>query len=140
MNSQYCFIKEDFPTQKELQAAIDALGYGLKIDPELNLEEDEGFSPCTIEGFDDVGFELECGTIDEIFEDDEDFVNELGERKNYISMSWGGDFEDCLCVMITALAFLKSFNAITSYDCEEADSIEDIETGIKECLTELKVS
>mgnify|MGYP003385719863 CR=1 FL=1 len=137
MNSQYCFIEQALPSKENLQAAIDSLGFGLKLDTELDLNSDEGFSPCKLNDYDDVGFEIECGTIDELFDEDEAFEKQIGNRKNYISMSWGGNFEDCLCVLITALAMVKSFDAVTTYDCEEADSIEDIEGGIQECLKEL---
>ena len=138
MNTQYCFLKlENVPTREELQKVIDELGYELKLDPELNLKEDEGFSLCQINGYDNVGYELEFGAVDEIFEEDEEFEKYIGDRDAYISMSWGGSFADCLAVSVTTLALVKSFGAVTTYDCEVPDSIEDIETGIEECKREL---
>ena len=141
MNTQYCFLfSNKFPTKESLQKSVDDLGFGLKLDPELDLENDDGFSPCQLEGYEDVGFEIECGTVDEIFEDDEEFAGHIGKRNRYISMSWGGNFEDCLSVMLVTKALLVNFDAVTTYDCEEPDSEDDIESGIQECLRELKIS
>ena len=138
MNTQYCFIKkESIPSGKKLQETIRELGYELKLDPELDLENDEGFSPCGLDGYDDIGYELECGTIDEIFDEDEEFEKHIGDRDSYISMSWGSSFADCLAVMITTKALMKGSNAVTTYDCEEPDSLKDIEDGIQECMSEL---
>lgn len=141
MNTQYCFIrKEKIPSGKELQDSIKALGFDLKIDPEIDLKADEGFSPCELEGHEDVGYELECDAVEEIFEEDEEFEKHIGDRDCYISMSWGSSFADCLAVLITTKALMKDFDAITTYDCEEPDSLGDIEEGIKECLSELSKS
>jgi len=138
MNTQYCFIrKKDVPSGKRLQEVVTGLGYELKLDPELDLLIDEGFSPCELEGHEDLGYELESGTVDEIFEEDEEFEEHIGERDYYISMSWGSSFADCLAVMITTKALIMKFDAVTTYDCEEPDSLEEIEDGIKECLSEL---
>lgn len=136
MNTQFVFLHK-LPTEAELQRAIDELGYGLKLDPELALSEDEGFSPCTLEGIDDIGYELEVGTIDEIFEDDEEFKKFLGDRQHYISMSWGSSFADCFAVLVTALAMVKSFDAVTTYDGVEPDDIDSLEDGIQTSKREL---
>lgn len=138
MNTQYCFIKADLPSRQELQAAVDALGFGLLLDPQLDLSIDEGFSPCRLKGFDDIGFELEAGSIEDIFEDDEPFADKIGDRTTYISFSWGSGFADCFASLVTTLALIKSFDAVTTFDCETTDSVEDIEAGIKDCLKELK--
>lgn len=143
LNTQYCFLfSHIFPTKESLQKAVDDLGFGLMLDPELDVEKGEGFSPCDLQGYEDVGFEIEIGTVDELFEDedDEEFAEHIGKRNRYISMSWGGNYEDCLSVMIVTKALLRSFDAVTTYDCEEPDSESEIEAGIQECLKELKKS
>jgi len=139
MNTQYCFMtEENIPSRDKLQVCIKALGFDLELDPALDIRNDEGFSPCKLEGYDNVGFELEFGTTDDLFEEDEEFAKHTGNRNHYFSMSWGSSFSDCLAVMIVTKAMLKYFDAVTTYDCEELDSIQDIENGIQESLNELK--
>ncbi|MBU2891851.1 hypothetical protein KO495_00775 [Colwellia sp. D2M02] len=141
MNTQFCFIKGELPSRDTLQSAITdlELEFKLQLEPEFNLNEDEGFSPCSIDGFDDIGFELECGKIEDILEESDEFEPYLEDRTNYIAMSWGGSFGDCLCVMIVTLALMKYFNAVTTYDFEISDTIKDIEETIQSCLKELQL-
>ena len=58
-NTQFAFLKrKSVPSREVLQAAIDALGFDLKLHPDLDLVKDTGFSPCVLEGVPEVGFEL----------------------------------------------------------------------------------
>ena len=132
MNTQYAFLKKaNLPDRERLQKVIDDLGYDLQLSPELNIIEDEGFSPCTLNGHDNIGFEI-CYE-DEM--DDFDEVPEIvGENDCVISMTWGGNFGDMACVAIVSLALMKAFGATTSYECDEIDTEEGLLLVIKEGL------
>ena len=52
----YAFL-DSLPDRAAWQAAIDQIGIDLKLDPELDLAKDSGFSPCEIKGC-RSGFEI----------------------------------------------------------------------------------
>ena len=136
-NTQFAFInKSDIPTKEQLQGTIDQLGYDLKLDPELSLKEDEGFSPCVLKGETDVGFELFCEPTSDVVEDDEEFEEMAGGKDTCITMNWGGSFKDCSCVLIVSYALMKEYGAITTYEGEELDTLNSLLEGIGEALDE----
>jgi hypothetical protein len=128
-NTQYVFLKSaDVPSRGALQASIDALGFDLKLHPELNLLTDSGFSPCVLAGNSDVGFELITGSAHEIFEGAE----ELAPDKDYsIGMIWGGSMKDCASVMIVSAALAKDFGAVISYEGAPPEPVEKILEGAR---------
>ena len=138
-NTQYAFLKkESVPTGKALQKSIDSLGYDLQLDPEFTPFEDDGFSPCILNGMDDVGFEIFYEPAEDVIEDDEEF-RKIAEDNDYcISMIWRGSFGDCSCAMIVSLALAKDFGAIISYEGEEPEPIESLREGVKEALREFE--
>ena len=138
-NTQFAFLKkQNIPTRDALQESIDALGYDLQLDPEFTPFEDEGFSPCELNGKDDVGFEIFYDPTEEITEDDEEFREMAGDNDYCISMTWRGNFGDCACAMIVSLALAKDFGAIISYEGDDPESVESLREEVKEALREFE--
>ena len=128
-NTQYAFLqKNHVPNRQALQAAIDALGFDLQLDPEFTPFEDEGFSPCVLFGEqdEDVGFEIFYQPAADIVEDDEDFQRIAGERDFCISIGWGGSLKDYAAVMIVSAALAKDFAAVVSFEGDPPDSLEKL--------------
>lgn len=133
-NTQYAFLmKSRVPSREALQASIDQLGFDMQVDPELNLLDDVGFSPCQLNGMSDFGFELFAGNSD-----DEDFQDVAGDNDFYLSFSWGGRMEDLACTMIVSCALAKDFGAIISYEGDEPDSFDEMLSSTTEILDDLK--
>jgi len=134
MNTQYVFLKrESIPNRAALQADIDRLGYDLQLDEELSFFEDEGFSPCTLEGRENVGFEVMCDGLNR--DEEDDALLEIAADNDYcISMSWGGDFGDMVCVLIASLALLRDYGGVVSYEGEDSESSDSLVNGIEEGL------
>ena len=138
-NTQFAFLKkENVPSRNKLQNSIDSLGYDLQLDPEFTPFEDEGFSPCTLNGIDDVGFEIFYEPTEVVTEDDEEFREIAGDNDYCINMNWGGSFGDCACVMIVSLALAEDCGAIISYAGDEPEPIETLREGVKEALREFE--
>jgi len=136
-NTQFAFINQsDIPTREQLQGTIDQLGYDLKLDPELSLKDDEGFSPCILKEEPDVGFELFCESTTDVVEDDEEFEEMANGKDTCITMSWGSSFKDCSCVLIVSYALMKGYDAITTYEGEDLDTLDSLQAGINEALDE----
>ncbi len=136
--TQFVFIeKSRIPNRRNLQNSIDALDYGLVLDPEFTPFEDDGFSPCQLNGDSDVGFEIHFEPIEEVADDNEELVELAGGRNYCISLCWGGSYKDYACVMIVSLALVRNFNAVVSYEGEDIETQESLYSGIEECFREI---
>jgi len=136
-NTQFAFIsRAKVPSQAALQASIDALGFNLKVDPELRLLTDSGFSPCVLNGISDVGFELLSGPTSDLFVEAPHFAG-LSQGLDFcIQMIWHGSFKDCAAAMIVACALATDFGALVSYEGNPPDSAQDILKEIPAALKE----
>ncbi len=131
-NTQYVFIERaKVPDRSTLQASIDSMGFDLKLHPELNLLEDEGFSPCVLEGTADVGFELMPMTAEDAAGGDKDFLALAGGRDHCLTFSWRGSMKDCAVVMVVSCALAKDAGAIVSYEGEPPEPLENLVEGAK---------
>ncbi len=131
-NTQYVFIQRaKVPDRSALQASIDSMGFDLKLYPELNLLEDEGFSPCVLEGTADVGFELMPMTAEDAADGDEDFLAIAGGRDHCLTFSWRGSMKDCAAVMVVSCALAKDAGAIVSYEGDPPEPLENLVEGAK---------
>jgi len=136
-NTQYALMKRSkIPTREMLQSSIDALGFDLKLDQSLDLVKDSGFSPCVLCGISDVGFELSSGPIQEIFGEDDEMPEFIGENDAYIGMSWRGSMKDCASVMIVSCALLKDFGAVISYEGEPPEPLDSMLENTQRIVTE----
>ena len=141
-NTQFAFLKRaNVPTREAWQGAIDALNFSVRfeLDPELEPFEDEGFSPCKIDGSDhDVGFEIFYEPTEDIIEEDDDPLKEfVDDARDYcISMVWRGSMQDCAAVMIASCALVKLSDAVVSCDGEAPDSFDKLVEDTKEMIVE----
>jgi hypothetical protein len=140
--TQFAFLKKDHvPSREQLQAAIDALGFDLKLDSEFTPFKDEGYSPCTLRGEEDAGFEIFYEPATDLIEEDEDdkeFIELIGDNDYAISLCWGSSFKDCACVLMVSVALAKDFGATISYEGEGSETIEGMKSGIQVCFDEIE--
>lgn len=138
-NTLYVFIEGDqIPSGSALQESIDRLNLpaALRLYPELRLRTDTGFSPCGLNGAENVGFELFLSPSAEVFGEDDSLKSLVAGRNVCIQMVWRGSFEDCACAMWVSYALVKDFAAIASYQGEPPYSLEELREGTLEALRE----
>src|SRR2546422_10133044 len=91
----YAFLStRDLPTVETWQAAIDNLGYSVRLDPELDLKSSTGFSSCTLADK-PSGFELaiESGAeVSRVYTKIEKIVRGYAWA---VCFWWGGDLKEC---------------------------------------------
>ena len=141
--TQFVFLNEvDVPNREKLQAALDALNFDLQLDPEFTPFEDEGFSPCILNGEENIGFEIYYEPAADLLEDDDDeeFHKIVGAKDYAISLCWGGSFKDCMATLMVSIALSKEFGATVSYQGETVESIEGMLAGIEDCAKEIAKS
>ena len=134
-NTQFAFLKQSqLPSREALQTSIDSLGFDLQLDPELNLIEDSGFSPCVLHGTPNVGFELFTQPASEVTDGDEEFESLAGDNDLCIAMVWRSSMKDLACVMIVSCALAKDFGAVISYEGEPPEPLEKMLAGTPEII------
>ncbi|WP_157679288.1 hypothetical protein [Methylovulum psychrotolerans] len=89
-NTQFAFLnKTAVPDRSQLQAAIDALGFDLQLDPAFTPFMDRGFSPCVLRGQAGAGFEIFYDPSNAVVEEDEeDFWEIIGTNDYCLSFVW----------------------------------------------------
>ncbi len=140
-NEQFAFIERaKVPSASQWQAAIDAAGFDLKLDPSLEPFEHSGFLPCTLFGA-DSGVETYYDPASEVISDP-DLLNELyGGRDFCIRFRWGGSFREAACAMILSYSLAKSCGAVVSYEGDAPYvSLEALRTDTEEILREAQKS
>lgn len=139
-NTQLAFLDKDLvPRRDLLQKTIDELGFDLQLDPEFTPFDDEGFSPCVLQGESDVGFEIYYEPSEDIVADDEELKAIANGKNLCISMCWGGSLKDYACVMIVSSALAKEFGAIISYQGDEPEPLEKIISDTHDIIKEAEL-
>jgi len=124
------------PPRPVLQAAIDALGFDLKIDDSYVPFESSGFLPCVLRGK-PSGFEIYFGTAAENLALFPHLATVVGSRDATIVFRWGGDLTELACVFIVSAALAKSFDAIVHY--QEDDILHETDQLVEEARSILKM-
>lgn len=136
-NTQIAFLnRSNVPIRDALQASIERLGFNLKLDPEFTPFDDSGFSPCTLDGTPDVGFEVYYAPASEIVNGDSNLEAIAAGRDFSITMVWGGSMKDCACVMVVSCALATDFGAIVTYEGEPPDTAEMLLANTKSILAD----
>ena len=118
-NEQYAFIqKHKVPSRAQWQEAVDAAGFDLQIDPELQVFAHVGFMPCKLLGK-NSGVEMYYSPANEVFDDPAATEELAGDRDYCISFRWGSSFCEAACAMILSYVLANSFGAVVSYEGEE---------------------
>jgi hypothetical protein len=125
--TQFALLKKaSVPDRATLQSWIDALGFDLQLDPDLNLLTDEGFSPCVLEGVENAGFELSCEPTVDVADGDEDFLEMAGDRDTCLSLTWRSSAHDLAAATIVCCALAKHCDAVISYEGDEPETFEQL--------------
>lgn len=132
----YAFV-DPLPDRHIWQRAIDQTGFDLKLDPDLDLKRDRGFSPCQIQGR-ASGFEINVMTAAELLGEYPELIPIVGARPHVVCFRWGGDFAEAACVLAASLALAKNLSSIVYDPAEKAVcEIANLEKETRECLAEL---
>jgi len=102
------------PTHSELQAAIDATGFDLKLDSFYEPLESSGFHPCILNGV-ESGFEVFWQPIGEILGAWPELNEPVGARDTSLTFIWHGDMAECACVLVVSAALARAFDAVVFY-------------------------
>lgn len=106
--------KQRVPDRGSLQAAIDSLSLPLQLDPEFDAMHDSGFSPSKIKGL-TSGFEIFSESASDLLRGRDDLAKAVGNRDWCISFRWGGDMNECACVLAASAGLVKLCDAIAYY-------------------------
>ncbi|MBT9100087.1 hypothetical protein KFZ76_20500 [Methylovulum psychrotolerans] len=138
-NTQFAFLnKTAVPDRTQLQAAIDALGFDLQLDPAFTPFADRGFSPCVLRGQAGAGFEIFYDPSNAVVEEDEeDFWEIIGTNDYCLSFVWHSSEADAACVMIVCAALAQAFGAVVSFEGDEPDSADTLLAAAKKMLAAL---
>ncbi|TWT81677.1 hypothetical protein CA13_31300 [Planctomycetes bacterium CA13] len=100
----FLFVREQLPTVSEWQAALDAAGLKIKLDPEVDdLPAFTGYLPAV---FDEQpsGFEFYFDTAENAFGDRPDA---LGDRTHAVTFATHSDIRELVCALYAASAIAK---------------------------------
>jgi hypothetical protein len=136
-NIQYAFVEQGLvPGRSQLQEAIDALGFDIKLHPECTPFEDSGFLPFALNGEEGPGFDIQFVPSSEPTSDDEVLERYAGGRDFCISMTWHGSMKDLACVLLVRCALAKDFGAVVCYEGEPPESLDRMLAVVPEVLAD----
>ena len=106
------------PTVTQWQTAIDALGYPVQLDQQLDWQATSGFTPCTIEGR-SSGFELDVGEPSDVAEAYPGLAALVRDTAWAITFRWGGDLQECACALAAAAGLVRCCDARVYYPSDQ---------------------
>jgi len=106
--------KRRVPDRASWQAAVDSLALPFQLDSDLDPIHDTGFSPSKINGL-DSGFEIYSESAAGLLQDHAELAKAVGSRDWCISFRWGGDMNECACVLAASAALVKLCDALAYY-------------------------
>jgi hypothetical protein len=106
--------KQKVPTKASWQAAVDSLGLPFRLSPDLDPIHDTGFSPSEIKGL-KSGFEVHSEPADAHLQDQVELAKIVGNRDWCISFRWGGDMNECACVLAASAGLVRLCDAVAYY-------------------------
>lgn len=101
--------KDDVPSRKALQGALDPLGFKVVLDEDYVPLKTKGYVPCALDG-EDAGFDLR-------FQEPEgEAAAGLGLPEGAVAMAikWGGDPREALAALAVVAALTGSFGALVA--------------------------
>lgn len=113
--SQSAFLeRKDVPLRRDLQRAVDALGFKITIDDTYVPMKSSGYLPCTFDG-EDSGFTIKFVEVDPTAERPAALEAARGARDVEIAFNWTGDPREVVCAMAVGAALAQNFGAVV-YD------------------------
>lgn len=126
--------KGKIPGRSSWQAAVWSLGLPLELSPALDLFHDSGFSPSKLKGL-DSGFEIYSEPAGGLLENRPELARTVGDRDWCISFRWGGDMNECACVLAASAALVKLCDAVAYYpDDNRTYDLNALLQEAKRCL------
>jgi hypothetical protein len=107
-------VRQRVPDGASWQAAVDSLALPLRLSPDLDPIHDKGFSPSEIRGL-KSGFEIYSESANEHLQDRAELARVVGNRDWCISFRWGGDMNECACVLAASAGLVKLCDAVAYY-------------------------
>jgi hypothetical protein len=106
--------KRKVPNRASGQAAVDSLALPLRLFSGLDPIHDTGFSPSEIKGL-KSGFEIYSEPTRAHLQDQADLRKVVGNRDWCISFRWGGDLNECACVLAASAGLVRLCDAVAYY-------------------------
>ncbi len=95
--------KRTLPDVRGWQAAIDSLGFDVKLDSVVNVGTDSGFWPAVFKGR-DSGFEFDVMPASDVVEAYPHLAVRLSGLDIVGNFRWGGDLNEMACALAAAAA------------------------------------
>ena len=111
------------PTVEQWQTAIQAHGFALVLDPDLNLQADAGFTPAMYKGL-ETGFEFDISPASDIADSYSTVGDLLERRDSSANFRWESDLSECAAATIAA-AVLATISDGIFYDPQEDVAYHD---------------
>lgn len=135
MELHVLLAKPRLPDVRLWQAAIDALGFDVKLDPSLEVESDTGFLSATFKGR-DSGFEFDVSPASEITKTYAQFASDFAGRDVSVNFRWGGDLNEMACALAASAALAQLSDGVW-FDPQEgacldpAGAVQQAKTGVE---------
>lgn len=117
------------PDVGQWQAAVDSLGFDMKLDRDTKVGTDTGFLPAVFKGR-KSGFEFDVTPASNVADAYPDIADRLAGLDAAGNFRWGGDLDEMLCVLAAAAA-LVSFSGGVWFDPQEGEC-RDAAGAVKE--------
>lgn len=127
---------EAVPERAALQAAVDALGFDLKIDESYAPFRSSGFLPCMLKGK-LSGFEIYFDEAAATLAVCPHLASAVGSRDTAVGFRWGGRFEELVCVLMISVVLAGTFGAVVHY--HEDDILYSADQLVDELKSALKL-
>jgi hypothetical protein len=130
--------KSRLPDVKQWQAAIDALSFGVHLDPSLVVASNTGFVPAKFKGR-DSGFEFDISPASDVSGAYPEFAKQFAGRDRAANFRWGDELAEMACALAASAALAKLADGVW-FDPQEgacldhAAAIEQAESGIAAAL------
>jgi hypothetical protein len=136
--AMHVFLKKSsVPDRSSLQDAVNSLGLPLVLDPELNPLVDSGFSPSKKIKNTDSGFEISSEPAQDLLQNYPHLAKTIAGRDWCITFRWGGDMNECACVMAASAGLVKLCGALAFYpDDDLVYDLNQLLDDAKNCLSE----
>jgi hypothetical protein len=126
--------KSRLPNVQQWQAAIDALGFDVKLDPTLNVDADTGFCPAKFKGR-ESGFEFDTWAASETTETYPEFEDKFAGQDTSANFRWGSDLNEMACALAASAALAKVSDGVW-FD-PQAGACYDAAAAIKQAKSEI---
>ena len=114
LEMQVFLEKQRLPNRASWQSALDSLTLPLRLCPDLDPIHDTGFSPSEIKGL-KSGFEIYSEPAHAHLQDQVELRKVVGNRDWCVSFRWGGNLNECACVLAASAGLVRLCGARAYY-------------------------